>query len=180
MRVSSNTLSPAIDFYQYVNNAWLTNPINQIPPDYSSWGGFTKLYDDGLSNQIDIVKSLENGCISEDESKISNIWKASEDRFLSWKKETCNCDPIINEFNILDKHFDDYVNKENSYISCIASYFYYTKINGIGNIMDFDTGSDLKNVNNVVLDFSVGGLSLPSREYYKLSEYFNSDWNIDH
>ena len=73
MRVSSNTLSPAIDFYQYVNNAWLTNPANQIPPDYSSWGGFTKLYDDGLNNQIDIVKSLENSCSSEEESKISVI-----------------------------------------------------------------------------------------------------------
>ena len=27
-------------------------------------------------------------------------------------------------------------------------------------------GSDLKNANNVVLDFSTTGLSLPSREYY--------------
>lgn len=171
MRVSSNTLSPAVDFYQYVNNAWLTNPANQIPADYSSWGGFTKLYDDGLNNQIDIVKSLENSSTSEEESKISAIWKASENRFNSWKEKTCNCDPIINEFNILDSHFFDYINKENSYIACLVNYFYYTQINGIGNIMDFDTGSDLKNVNNVVLDFSVGGLSLPSREYYKSPDF---------
>lgn len=39
------TLSPGNDFYQYVNNAWLNDPVNQIPADYSSWGGFTKLYD---------------------------------------------------------------------------------------------------------------------------------------
>ena len=171
MRVSSNTLSPAVDFYQYVNNAWLTNPANQIPADYSSWGGFTKLYDDGLNNQIDIVKSLENSCITEEESKISAIWKASVNRFTSWKEKTCNCNPIINEFNILDSHFFDYINKENSYIACFANYFYYSQINGIGNVMDFDTGSDLKNVNNVVLDFSVGGLSLPSREYYKSPDF---------
>jgi predicted metalloendopeptidase len=171
MRISSNTLSPGNNFYLYVNNAWLTNQANQIPNDYSSWGGFTKLYDDGLNNQIDIVKNLDNTCYSEEESKIFSIWKASEDRFESWKQGTCNCDPIINEFNILDKHFYDYINKENSYISCIANYFYYTQINGIGNIMDFDTGSDLKNVNNVVLDFSVGGLSLPSREYYKSPDF---------
>ncbi len=171
MRISSNTLSPGNNFYLYVNNAWLTNQANQIPNDYSSWGGFTKLYDDGLNNQINIVKNLDNTCYSEEESKIFSIWKASEDRFESWKQGTCNCDPIINEFNILDKHFYDYINKENSYISCIANYFYYTQINGIGNIMDFDTGSDLKNVNNVVLDFSVGGLSLPSREYYKSPDF---------
>ena len=170
MRVG-NVLSPGYNFYEYVNHAWLTNPNNQIPPDYSSWGGFTKLYDDGLSNQINIVKNLKNECISEDEFKISAIWKASEDRFSSWKKETSNCDPIINEFSILNDYFSDFKNKENSYISCLAYYFYYTQINGISNIMNFDTGSDLKNVNNVVLDFSVGGLSLPSREYYKSSDF---------
>ena len=170
MRVG-NVLSPGYNFYEYVNHAWLTNPNNQSPPDYSSWGGFTKLYDDGLSNQIDIVKNLKNECISEDEFKISAIWKASEDRFSSWKKETSNCDPIINEFSILNDYFSDFKNKENSYISCLAYYFYYTQINGISNIMNFDTGSDLKNVNNVVLDFSVGGLSLPSREYYKSSDF---------
>ena len=43
---------------------------------------------------------------------------------------------------------------------------HYTQISGIRNVIDFDKGSDLKNVNNVVLDFSVTGLSLPSREYY--------------
>ena len=39
-------LHPGNDFYQFVNYAWLTNPLNSIPLDYSSWGGFTKLYDD--------------------------------------------------------------------------------------------------------------------------------------
>ena len=55
---TNNILSPGNNFYEFVNNAWLTNPLNKIPEDYSSWGGFTKLYDDGLSNQINIVKDL--------------------------------------------------------------------------------------------------------------------------
>ena len=118
MRVG-NVLSPGYNFYEYVNHAWLTNPNNQIPPDYSSWGGFTKLYDDGLSNQIDIVKNLKNECISEDEFKISAIWKASEDRFSSWKKETSNCDPIINEFSILNDYFSDFKNKEVDHIDAL-------------------------------------------------------------
>ncbi len=72
-----SNLDPGYDFYQYVNHEWLTSPINQIPEDYSSWGGFTKLYDDGLTNQIEIVKKLggyvndgENKCISQEEEKI--------------------------------------------------------------------------------------------------------------
>ena len=42
-------------------------------------------------------------------------------------------------------------------------YLHYTQVNGFGNILDFDKGSDLKNVNNIVLDLSTTGLSLPSR-----------------
>ena len=79
--MSSNHLAPGINFYQYVNHAWLSNPLNQIPLDYSSWGGFTKLYDEGLINQIDIVKNLENKCVSEEQEKIFSIWKASENDF---------------------------------------------------------------------------------------------------
>ena len=48
----------------------------------------------------------------------------------------------------------------------VAKYLHYTQIHGIGNVFDFDKGSDLKQVNNVVLDLSSCGLSLPSREYY--------------
>ena len=40
------------NFYEYVNNKWLLDSNNKIPDDYSSWGGFTKLFDDGLMNQI--------------------------------------------------------------------------------------------------------------------------------
>lgn len=162
----SSNLAPGINFYQYVNHVWLSNPLNQIPLDYSSWGGFTKLYDEGLTNQIDIVKNLENKCVSEEQEKVFAIWKASEKRFSSWNDGTSNCVPISEELRILDEHFSD-----DHYIHNLAKYLHYTQINGISNVMDFDSGSDLKNVNNVVLDFSVSGLSLPSREYYKSSEF---------
>ena len=162
----SSNLAPGINFYQYVNHVWLSNPLNQIPLDYSSWGGFTKLYDEGLTNQIDIVKNLENKCVSEEQEKVFAIWKASEKRFSSWNDGTSNCVPISEELKILDEHFSD-----DHYIHNLAKYLHYTQINGISNVLDFDSGSDLKNVNNVVLDFSVSGLSLPSREYYKSSEF---------
>ena len=74
--------SPGSNFYHYVNHAWLNNPANQIPPEYSSWGGFTKLYDDGLKNQIDIVKNLEHNRQTEEEHKIFAIWTASQQRYL--------------------------------------------------------------------------------------------------
>ena len=156
--MSINHLAPGINFYHYVNHAWLSNPVNQIPLDYSSWGGFTKLYDDGLTNQIDIVKNLENKCVSEEQEKIFAIWKASEKRFQAWNDQTSNCDPIKQELNTLNDHFTN-----DEYIQNLAKYLHYGQINGISNVIDFDSGSDLKNVNNVVLDFSISGLSLPSQ-----------------
>ena len=176
--MENTKLSPGNNFYQYINHKWLNDPSNQIPSDYSSWGGFTKLYDDGLINQINIVKNLENNCHTEEEEKIFAIWQASKKRFDSWKDGTSNCDPILNEINILNDHFNDFFNSkhnkigdEDEYINCLSKYLHYTQINGISNVIDFDTGSDLKNVNNVVLDFSICGLSLPSQEYYKSTNF---------
>ena len=108
--MEKNNLSPNNDFYLYVNQKWLSDDKNKIPEDYSSWGGFTKLYDIGLQNQIKIVKNLKHkislDSLTETEKKIFAIWKASENRFNSWKENTCDCNPIINELNILDKHFN--------------------------------------------------------------------------
>ena len=173
--METNKLSAKNDFYQYVNNEWLSHFSHQIPDDYSSWGGFTKLHDDGLRNQINIVKNLENNSDTEEKRKINAIWKASEERFSTWKKGSGNYKPIIQELNILDEYFEPFSNNNSThtrnYIECLSKYLHYTQINGISNVIDFDTGSDLKNVNNVVLDFSVGGLSLPSPEYYKSGKF---------
>ena len=51
-------VSPCNNFYQYVNKRWLEDPENQIPEEYPRWGGFIKLYDTGLKNQINLVKGL--------------------------------------------------------------------------------------------------------------------------
>jgi len=170
--------SPGSNFYHYVNHAWLNNPANQIPPEYSSWGGFTKLYDDGLKNQIDIVKNLEHNRQTEEEHKIFAIWTASQQRFQSWKENSCSFSPLIQEFDLLDKYFENCVDPSSNqisdelqYIDCLAKYLHYTQVNGIANLLDFDSGSDLQNVNNIVLDFSMGGLSLPSPEYYQSPKF---------
>ena len=46
------------NFYEHVNEKWLQDPDNAIPSDYSSWGGFVKLHDTSLVNQINLVKKL--------------------------------------------------------------------------------------------------------------------------
>jgi putative endopeptidase len=159
------------DFYNHVNKSWLDS--NQIPSEYSRWGGFTKLYDDGLKNQIELVKGLfDKESLTTQEAKIAAIWKASNIRFTDWAGGLGNCDPIHKELDMMDDIFkinDRSVSGDEAdavMINRIAEYLHYSQINGICNVFDFDKGSDLTNANNVVLDFSTSGLSLPGREYY--------------
>ena len=80
----TKSVSASNDFYSYVNKKWLDDPVNSIPDDYSSWGGFTKLYDEGLKNQISMVKDLtckEYKSLNPEQKKITSIWNASSKRF---------------------------------------------------------------------------------------------------
>ena len=171
----SIALAPVLDapkpriqdnFYQHVNHDWLNDPKNQIPDEYPRWGGFIKLHDDGLKNQIQLTKDLENKeNKTEEEEKVYAIWKAVTTLFDNFSNNVGNYNPIVKELNALDAFMGD--DNDRDLITRVASYLFYTQVNGISNVMDFDKGSDLENTNNVVLDFQCGtGLSLPSREYY--------------
>ena len=170
--------SPGEDFYSYVNQEWLDDPNNSIPDDYSSWGGFTQLYDDSLNNQINMVKTITANSsvnLNTEEKKISAIWNASSDRFNKWSKNESDYSPIIVEINNISMHLNrDYTStrscsnssSENIYVTNLANYLHYSQETGIGNVLDFDKGSDLLKTDNIVLDISTSGLSLPTREYY--------------
>jgi len=171
MQSQNDNYRPQDDFYLHVNKKWLDDPKNKIPDDYSRWGGFMKLRDDGLVNQIGMMDELAtkfiNNNLNEEEQKIYAIWLASQKRFEGWKTGSINYDAITKEFDNLDSYINN-----NSTIIELAKYLHYTQISGIKNIFDFDCGPDLTNSNNVVLDFTTSGLSLPSREYY-IDEKFN-------
>lgn len=162
------------NFYLHVNKKWLDDPVNQIPGDYSKWGGFTKLHDNGLVDQIKLVQNLrEKPNKTEEEMKISAIWEASAQRFNSWKEKTASFLPISRELEILDAYLmpNKPIKNDADLALRVAEYLHYTQINGISNIFDFDKGSDLLVANNFVLDFSTCGLSLPGREYYTESNF---------
>lgn len=181
--------TPQEDFYLHVNKRWLDNPDNAIPGDYSRWGGFLKLHDQSLIDQIELVKELSDKPLNDlnvEQKKIVAIWRAAQDRFSKWRQDrenkekdiperVSNYDCILKELEVFDNmlgfrqaSFDDLNEAEKDYEHAIklATYLHYTQMSGISNVFDFDKGQDLVNSNNVVLDFSVHACSLPSREYY--------------
>lgn len=163
-----NNTSCCSDFYLHVNEKWLNDPINQIPDDYPKWGGFTKLHDQGIKNQIQLVKELiDSDGLTDEQFKITEIWKASMKRFNDWNENrVINYDPLISELKILDEFLPLNQDQDQDQHNNVAKYLHYTQINGIQNVFDFDKGQNLKQSDQVVLDISTCGLSLPSREYY--------------
>ena len=87
-QTADKTYSAKKNFYEYVNHKWLNDPANSIPGDYSRWGGFVKLHDQSLIDQIDLIRELSNKPYDElniEQKKIVAIWKAAEDRFSKCK-----------------------------------------------------------------------------------------------
>jgi putative endopeptidase len=163
MAQSSRQISASDNFYLHVNKNWLDDSRNRIPDEYSTWGGFVKLHDQGLKNQIDLIQNLIPR--TDEEKKITALWKASCRRFNEWENGISNYEPLINELNTLNGYFSS----THSHIPLsvrMAECLYYTQTNGISNVFDFDRGSDLVNANNSVLEFLTSGLSLPGREHY--------------
>jgi len=178
-KLTLDNISPNDDFYNYVNLSWLNNSKNSIPEDYSSWGGLIELYDQDIKKQCNIIDSLKTTNLFGNSKKIYSIWLASKNRFKLWNDNESNYDPLINEFKELRNHFNfDKLSSinYNSYIISIANYLHYSHMNDINNVIDFRCSSDLENINHIVLDLSVCGLSLPSREYY-LDKILEHDMN---
>jgi predicted metalloendopeptidase len=180
------------NFYLHVNQKWLTSEDGQIPPEYSRWGGFTKLHDTGLKKQIQLVQELAsnqqqghidsttNGSLEDTaEEKILAIWTASNQLFNAWElndSSVANLNAVSEQLTQLDSLLGktslnmsmdgSAETTSSSYPVTIAKVFQQTFENGISNVLSFDKGSDLKNSNNVLLDVCISGLSLPSRDYY--------------
>jgi putative endopeptidase len=173
------TVSYRDDFYQYVNKKWLEDSKNKIPEEYSKWGGFVRLHDVTLQQLIQLVSELRNKeNKNEEEMKISTIWEASVKRFESWKENSATCDPISRELEILDAYFaPNFSVDEKDFINKLAEYFHYSQMNSVSNVFDLSAESDLTNTNNVILYFSTGNTSLPSREYY-LDDKFKKERDL--
>ena len=161
------------NFYEYVNEKWLSDPKNDIPSDYSSWGGFVELHDTGLKNQIKIVKDLfdessnklDESIISKEEvNKIKTIWGASEKRFDDWEAEKTSYVRLEAALLVLSVYLREYI--ENGNVKSLGDYIWFSHQNGYTNVINFDKGTDLGNNNNVLLDVATSGLSLPSRDFY--------------
>jgi len=159
--------SAKADFYQFVNRDWLQDESITIPAEYSSWGSFVKLTDESLKNQIKLLGELVGKPGNDDEKKVSLLWNASMTRFKAWAAGEGSCSEIHDELGKLNAQVPwAESDSQEAFTSGLATYFSRCAEIGTDYPFGFSKEANLNDSENVVLDLSPNGLSLPSRDYY--------------
>jgi predicted metalloendopeptidase len=168
----STTPSPKSDFYRWVNHPWLTDPSVTIPAEYPRWGAFTKLADEALKNQIGLLQGV--AAISEpsaDEAKLAHVWRLSMARFNDWEAGKGDYAGILEELKVIAAGVQASVADDAQWRTALAKYLSRMQEVGLRYPFHFDKGSNFEDSDNIILDLSPSGLSLPSRMYYLDSKF---------
>lgn len=155
------------DFFQHVNNAWLTDPTITIPDEYPRWGSFIKLVDDALKAQIKLLHELVGKTNGKDEETIAAIWGASLKRFEDWEAGRGDYADLFKELATLNEHLTTSLEEDDQgYLTGLTKYMARCAEIGISTPLVFGKEANLDDSENVVMDLSPSGTSLPSRDYY--------------
>ncbi len=149
------SVSPATDFFQYVNGTWLKN--TEIPAAYSGWGSFYILGDENLTKLKNILTNVE---------KLKSVKKGSSEQlvgdFYASGMDSANIEkqgykPIEKDLNAVDaiKNLNDFY-KELAKVQL-----------GYSNpLFSFGAGTDEKNSKMNIAQLFQSGLGMPDRDYY--------------
>ncbi|MCL5028080.1 MAG: M13 family metallopeptidase [Bacteroidetes bacterium] len=148
-------VSPATDFFEYVNGTWLKN--TEIPAAYSGWGSFYILGDENLTKLKNILTTVE---------KNTKVKKGSSEQFVgdfyftgmdSANIEKQGYKPIEKDLEAVNaiKGIKDFY-KELARVQL-----------GYSNpLFGFGAGTDAKNSKMNIAQLHQSGLGMPDRDYY--------------
>ncbi len=148
------TCKPCDDFYQFAMGGWMK--ANPIPPEYSTYGSFTRLADQNQQNLRLILDEAAKAkaASGSNEQKIGDYYASCMDTAVIDADGTKPIDPELAHIaEIKDlAGFQAEVERLQSL--------------GAGGLFRFTSRQDLKDSTLMIGGASQGGLGLPEREYY--------------
>ncbi|MBT0607235.1 M13 family metallopeptidase [Aequorivita echinoideorum] len=149
------TVSPKVDFYNYVNGNWMKN--NEIPDDQTSWGGFTILRKQTAANVLDILdraKKSDKYGENTDQAKAIMIYESELDTVAREKAGIAPLQPELDKIASIKTAADlQKVISENS-VTISQPFF---------GLFATSNPND-SSMNSAYL--APGGLGLPDRDFY--------------
>jgi putative endopeptidase len=149
------TVSPKVDFYNYVNGNWMKN--NEIPDDQTSWGGFTILRKKTDADMLNILaKAKESGKYAPetDQAKALMIYESKLDTVARNKAGIEPIKPILEKIAAI-KTIEDFQKLISENAVAVSQPF-------IG-VAAFSNPSNSA-INSAYI--TPAGLGLPDRDFY--------------
>ncbi len=148
------SIDPCNNFYRYSCNGWFKR--NPLPPDQTSYGRFTELYE---LNRLHLKEILEQASIpsssrTPNEQKIGDEYASCMDTSAIDKAGLAPLQPELDHIAELKSTAD---------LPALLGHLHAIGVNAF-----FEMGSDqdYANAANVISSYGAGGLGLPERDYY--------------
>ena len=145
---------PCDDFYQFAMGGWMK--ANPIPPEYSTFGSFTRLADQNQQNLRNILEDAAKAKAApgSNEQKIGDFYAGCMDTTAIDAAGTKPLEPELARIANITK------------IAGLQAEAEHLHSIGAGALFRFTSRQDLKDSSVVIGTASQGGLGLPERDYY--------------
>ena len=152
-------VSPADDFYNYVNGKWMKQ--TNIPNDRSRWGSFDELGKRADSMSLAVLEeAIKSGkyAATTDQGKAVMLFETVMDLENRNKQGINPVKPYLKEIMSLKN------------LSELRKYIVKYTPMGENTMFDLGVDADAKNSNKNVVSIGITGLGLPDRDYYLKSD----------
>src|ERR1700758_624440 len=148
------SVNPCENFYQYSCNGWFKR--NPLPPDQTSYGRFTELFE---LNRLHLKEILEDASKPDpnrtpNEQKIGDEYASCMDTANVDKLGLTPIKPELDRIAALQTAGD---------LPVLLAHLHAI---GVGAFFDFGSDQDFADANQVISSYNGGGLGLPERDYY--------------
>src|ERR1700740_1827379 len=148
------SVNPCENFYRFSCNGWFKR--NPLPPDQTSYGRFTELYE---LNRLHLKQILEDASKPDpnrtpNEQKIGDEYASCMDTANVDKLGLTPIKPELDRIAALQTAGD---------LPVLLAHLHAI---GVGAFFDFGSDQDFADANQVISSYNGGGLGLPERDYY--------------